>query len=139
MSELPTIKRVTMYLMGVFYIFAGLNHFINPEFYTNIMPGYMPWHLALVILSGIAEIIFGFLLFIPQTRTLAAWLIIALLIAVFPANINTALNPEQFNFAPPIGHYLRLPFQAVFILWAFWYTRPDTTAEESAANPADAA
>jgi len=139
MSARPTIKRVTMYLMGAFYIFAGLRHFTSPDFYTNIMPDYLPMHLALVYISGIAEIICGFLLFIPQTRILAAWLTIALLIAVFPANINTALNPEQFDFAPPMGHYLRLPFQAIFILWAFWYTRKDKPAEESAGTPADAA
>lgn len=125
------IKRVTMYLMGAFYIFAGANHFLNPDFYISIMPHYLPWHAPLVYLSGVAEIICGVLLFVRRTRVLGAWLTIALLIAVFPANIHTAMNPEQFDFATPIGHYIRLPFQGVLILWAYWYTRSDKPMGDS--------
>lgn len=125
------VKRATCYLMGVFYIFAGAYHFYNPDFYINIVPDYLPWHAPLVYLSGVAEIVCGILVLIPRTRVLGAWLTIALLIAVFPANIHTAMNPEQYDFMPPIGHYIRLPFQGVFILWAYWYTRnhKQTSAE----------
>ena len=78
--------------MAAFYIVAGVNHFRAPEFYVAIMPPYLPWHLELVYLSGVAEIVCGVGLLIPRTRVLAAWATIALLIAVFPANIHVALN-----------------------------------------------
>ncbi len=139
MRTLLILKLVTVYVMGAFYIFVGVNHFINPDFFLDIMPDYLPWHAALVYISGIAEIICGVLLFIPRTRILGAWLTIALLIAVFPANVHTAMNPEQFDFAPPNGHYIRLPIQGLLILWAYWYTRPDTVRADSADDPADAA
>ena len=139
MRTLLIAKRVTAYLMGAFYVFAGVSHFTNAEFFISIVPDYLPWPEALVYISGVAEIICGILLFIPQTRVLGAWLTIALLIAVFPANVHTALHPEEFDFAPPVGHYIRLPIQGLLILWAYWYTRPDRTVEESAGDPAGAA
>src|SRR5262245_33200620 len=86
------LKRVLLYVMAAFYIFAGVNHFRVPECYRGIMPPYLPWHLELVLLSGIAEILCGIGLLIPRTRKLAAWATIALLIAVFPANIHVAVN-----------------------------------------------
>jgi uncharacterized membrane protein len=101
---------------------AGTMHFVRPEFYLKIMPPYLPWHLALVYLSGLFEIAFGALLLVPRFSHLAAWGIIALLIAVFPANIYLYQHQEILP-APPIVHLLRLPLQAVFILWAYWHTR----------------
>ena len=83
----------------------------------------MPAHLFLIYLSGAFEILFGVLLLIPKFSRLAAWLIIALLIAVFPANIFMALNPQMFSDISPTALYLRLPLQMVLIAWAFWFTR----------------
>jgi len=120
-------KLVTCYLMATLYVLAGVLHFVNTDFYVNIMPPYLPWHVELVYLSGVAEIICGVLLYIPRTRVLGAWLTIALLIAVFPANIHTAMNPEQFDEIPRWGHYVRLPIQGLLALWAYWYTRPGKT------------
>ncbi len=71
-----------MYVMATFYIIAGVFHFINPKFYLAIMPRYLPYHLELVYLSGVCEIICGLLLFFKRTQSLGAWLTIALLIAV---------------------------------------------------------
>ena len=126
-------KRILLYLMGAFYIFAGVNHFLRPEFYVQIMPPYLPWHLELVYLSGIAEIVCGVGLLIPRTRVLAAWATIALLIAVFPANIHVALNdvvmPGQTE-GLGIWNWVRLPFQFLFIAWAWWYTRDDAPAAQ---------
>lgn len=102
---------------------AGLNHFRTPAFYTKIMPPYLPWHYELVLVSGFAEMLLGFLLLIPSTRMVAAWGIIALLIAVFPANLHMALHPEQFPDLPKIALWVRLPMQGLLIAWAFWYTR----------------
>jgi uncharacterized membrane protein len=116
------IKTASKYLVAIFMIGAGTMHFVRPEFYLKIMPPYLPWHLALVYLSGFFEIAFGVLLLVPRVSRLAAWGIIALLIAVFPANICLYQHQEILP-APPIAHLLRLPLQAVFILWAYWHTR----------------
>ncbi len=76
------LRLFFMYFMAVLYIIAGVFHFIKPEFYLVIMPRYLPYHLELVYLSGLCEIICGLMLFFKGTQVLGAWLTIALLIAV---------------------------------------------------------
>lgn len=120
------VKRSLLYPMAAFYVFAGVNHFRAPEFYVAIMPPYLPWHEALVLLSGVAEILCGIGLLIPRTRVLAAWATIALLLAVYPANIHVALNDVPMagrSEGLGIWNWVRLPFQFVLIAWAWWYTR----------------
>lgn len=87
-----------------------------------MMPPYLPWPLFLVYLSGILEIILGIMVIVPKLTRIAGWGLITLLIAVFPANIHMALNPDLFPSISPIALWIRLPFQAVFIAWAYWYT-----------------
>jgi uncharacterized membrane protein len=115
------IKTISKYLLAIFMIGAGTMHFVNPDFFLKIMPPYLPFHKELVLASGMCEILLGVLLLIPQCSQLAAWGIIALLIAVFPANIYLYQNQEILP-ASPVIHLLRLPLQAVLILWAFWHT-----------------
>jgi len=122
---MATVKTVLKYVQGLFYFAAGMNHFINPAFYLRIMPDYLPWHDFLVFISGIAEVFLGILLVIPRTTRWAAWGLIALLIAVFPANLYMYQNPASFPDVPASLAFWRLPFQVVFILWAWWYTRQD--------------
>ena len=116
------IRTISKWLLALFMVGAGTMHFINPDFYLNIMPPYLPLHLELVFLSGVCEVALGVLLFVPRFSRIAAWGIIALLIAVFPANIYVFQNQDVLP-APPIIHLLRLPLQGVFILWAYWHTR----------------
>jgi uncharacterized membrane protein len=118
------LKIILKYLLCVFFVAAGLNHFINPAFYLKIMPPYLPWHLFLVYLSGFLEVALGVVLLLPAFTRTAAWGLIALLIAVFPANIQMAANPELYSDISPLALWLRLPLQAVFVAWAYWYTRP---------------
>lgn len=105
---------------------AGVNHFVMPKFYLRMMPPYLPGHLALVYLSGVAEILLGTLMLVPATSRLAAWGLIALLIAIFPANLHMALHPERFPEFSPTSLWLRLPLQALPLAWAYWHTRPMT-------------
>lgn len=116
-------KIVSKVIFGVFFIAAGANHFVNPKFYLNIMPPYLPWHYALVIISGVTEVVLGIGLLIPQTSQYAAWGLILLLIAVLPANIHMAMNPELYPAIPQIALWIRLPLQALLVLWAYYYTR----------------
>jgi uncharacterized membrane protein len=92
------MKDISLYVMAAFYVFAGVNHFLKPKFYLRLMPPYLPWHKAMNYLSGVIEVLLGVLLFFPAYSTIAAWGVIALLL------------------------WLRLPFQALFLLWAWWHT-----------------
>ena len=118
-----TFKLITIYIMSIFYIQIGIKHFTNVEWFMKIMPPYMPLHKELVYLSGIFEILLGIMLIFEKTRFLAGWGLILLLIAVFPANIYLAqTNGTALNTTPLIA-WGRLPFQAVFIVLAYWHTK----------------
>lgn len=101
---------------------AGVMHFVHPNLYVKIMPPDLPLHRELVYLSGVCEIVLGMLLLVPRISRLAAWGVIALLVAVFPANIYVYQNQDVLA-APKSFHLLRLPLQGVFILWAYWHTK----------------
>jgi uncharacterized membrane protein len=116
------LKLVMRYVFGLLFVLGGLYHFINPAFYLRMMPPGLPWHLFLVYLSGFFEVALGLLLLVPKYTRLAAWGLIALLAAVFPANVHMALNPQLFPDIAPAALWLRLPLQAVLMLWAYWFT-----------------
>ncbi len=118
------IKLILKYLFAVFFVLAGVNHFINPAFYLKIMPPFLPWHLLLIYLSGVIEIALGVLLLIPRFTRMAAWGLIALLIAIFPVNIHMAFNHELHPEYSVTALWIRLPLQFVLIAWAYWYTLP---------------
>ena len=117
------LKLILRIVFAVFFVGAGVNHFVRTAFYLRMMPTYVPMHLTMVQISGVAEIVLGVLLLVPHTTAMAAWGLIALLVAVFPANVQMALHPETFPEFQPTALWLRLPLQAVMIAWAFWYTR----------------
>ena len=116
-------KLAMKWLFGVLFVLAGLNHFRNPQFYVRIMPPYLPWHLELVYLSGAAEVALGVLLLVPRYSRLAAWGLIALLVAVFPANLHMAMNTADYPSISPALLWARLPVQGLLIAWAYWFTR----------------
>lgn len=108
--------------MGIIYILAGLNHFRQPRLYLKIIPDYLPNPNLLNKLSGLAEILLGALVCFLLTSNFAAWGIIALLIAVFPANIYMFQNEKAALGLPKWIRSLRLPLQLALIYWAFQYT-----------------
>jgi len=113
--------RLIRPLCGPFFVFAGVMHFVSPGFYLRIMPRWLPRHEELVAASGVAEIAGGLALMCPDpaVRRAGGRFTIATLLAVFPANVNMALNAEDFRAVPgaPLSLYARLPFQLVFIAW----------------------
>ena len=149
------VKLASLLLMGQFYTFAGLNHFRNPDFYLRMMPPYIPAHEAMVFLSGVAEVGLGVTLlvaflvesgvarlllptlfpngevYVARVRAYAAGGVIALLIAVFPANVYMATDHITIGNAPSWALWARLPLQGVLIAWAWWHTR-DASAPQSA-------
>ena len=121
------MKLLLRWLLTAIMVAIGVSHFLRPDPFIAIMPEVLPHKLLLVYLSGFFEIAGGLGLILPSTRRHAAWGLILLYLAVFPANINQALNHLPLN-----GHdvaawklWARLPFQLVLIAWAYWFTRPD--------------
>lgn len=105
----------------------GVAHFVAPQPFVDIVPPYLPGALALVYLSGLFEVLGGLGLLLERTRVPAAWGLIALYVAVFPANIHMALHevvPTGTQPLPVWALWARLPLQLVFIGWAYRYTRP---------------
>ena len=104
--------------MAVFFIVAGANHFLSPTFYLELMPSYLPWHLGLIYVSGVAEIVLGLSVVIPRMRKATGWGLVALLVAVFPANVHAALH--GFHSIPGWILWARLPLQFVLIALVHW-------------------
>lgn len=109
----------------------GVLHFVFGETFASVMPDYLPWHLPLVYLSGLFEFGLGVALLVETTRALAAWGLMALFVAVFPANVHMALHPElqiaglpaDWPHPPAAALWLRLPLQLVLMAWAAKYRK----------------
>lgn len=125
---MKAFSLVVRVLFAAFFVVAGVTHFTNRDFFTSIVPPYLPWPEMLVYVSGVAEIVLGVMLLVPATMRLAAWGLIALLIAVFPANIHMAMNPQLYPDVSMAALLIRLPLQAVMVAIAYWFTRPGMNA-----------
>lgn len=118
------IRTAARILLALNFIGVGIAHFVAPAYFVAIMPPYLPWHFELVILSGICEVVLGGTLFSPRLRTFSRWSLIALLVAVFPANVQHAMDPPP-EYDPGVFGWIRLPLQLVLIGWTWWVTQPD--------------
>lgn len=114
--------RGFLFFVGLSYIAAGIPHFTHPDFYAPMMPNYLPWHRELILLSGLFEILGGLGMLFEKTRRFSSLGLIALLIAVFPANIHIVINEVPIVDGPinPIAMWARLPFQLLFIYMVWW-------------------
>jgi uncharacterized membrane protein len=130
------MKRFFQWLLSGFFVAMGLAHFVFPAPFEAMIPPGLPLRGLAVMISGVAEIVFGVLLMVPRCSKYAAWGIIATLIAVYPANIYHAASgglahPDlPPSFASPAVAWIRLPFQFVFIAWAWTYTRPSVESAD---------
>jgi uncharacterized membrane protein len=128
MTFLKDNKATLRIILAVCMVVAGILHFVVPQPFIRIVPGFLPAPAALVYISGAIEIALGLGLLIPSVRQFSAWGLVALFIAVYPANLNMAFNHIQISGIPDTWwfHAIRLPFQFVLIAWAYWYTRSET-------------
>ena len=119
----PLLRVVLAFAM----IGIGILHFLSPEPFTKIVPAWLPAARTLVLVSGVFEILGGAGLLVPQTRRWASYGLVALYVAVFPANVNMAVNHISIGDAPmpTWALWARLPFQILFIVWALWVGRSD--------------
>ncbi|MEC7260128.1 MAG: DoxX family protein [Bacteroidota bacterium] len=122
--KVTIIKSFLIIISSIFYVIVGIKHFIEPEYFLSIVPPYLPYHLELVYISGLFEILFGLLILFPKYRYYGAIGLILLLIVVFPANIYLAQSKEAqeaIGATQEIATW-RLPIQGVLI-WIAYYIR----------------
>ena len=120
------IKSISILAMSFLYVWVGIQHFLDPAWFVQIMPPYLPLHYEAVYLSGFFEILFGVMLLFQKTRYFAAWGLILLLIAVYPANIYLAFNevPQKaLGISAFAASWARLPIQFIFIGLAYWHSK----------------
>lgn len=115
------VRPALRWVLAIFFVAAGANHFRDPATYLGMMPPWLPAPEAANVVSGVAEILGGVGLLLARTRRAAGWGLIALLIAIFPANVHVALQGRMpgFDLSPAVLWW-RLPFQAVFIAAVWW-------------------
>ncbi len=109
-------------VLGAFFVAAGVNHFVNPDFYRPMMPTYLPAPMMLIYVSGFFEVLGGAGVLVPRLRRIAGWGLVALLIAVFPAHVHMVQNPESFEEIPYWGLVVRMPLQLLLIGWVWFAT-----------------
>ncbi|MBE9157618.1 DoxX family membrane protein [Nodosilinea sp. LEGE 06152] len=128
MTFLENNKATLRVILAVCMVVAGISHFVVPQPYIRIVPGFLPSPAFLVYASGVIEVLLALGLLVPSTRQLSAWGLVILFIAVYPANLNMAFNHIQISGIPDTWWFqaIRLPFQFVLIAWAYWYTRSET-------------
>ena len=116
---MSVLQQISLYLMSLLYIGAGINHFVNPRFYIGIMPSFFPAPAFLNSLSGVAEILLGVGLLIASTREWSAYLVIAMLIVFFSVHISHLIDPPRMAKGTYWILVLRIPIQFVLIYWAW--------------------
>ena len=124
------MPRIPLLVIAAFFITGGIAHFVAAGFFIMAMPDYLGFHKELVIISGVFEILGAIGILIPKFRLLAGYGLIALIVAVYPANINMALHPEEYGDIPELLLYLRLPLQFVFIWFVWWAIAPERLAKK---------
>ncbi|MBW4561666.1 MAG: DoxX family protein [Mojavia pulchra JT2-VF2] len=122
-------KIVFQIILAIAMVVVGVLHFTHTGGFEKIVPDYLSYHLPLVYTSGFLEVLGGIGLLIPSVSRFAAWLLVVLYIVVFPANLYQAVNNIKVAALPhdPPLIWLRLPFQALLVAWAWWFTRKNIT------------
>ena len=126
------MPRTPLLVIALFFIAGGIAHFVVADFFIMAMPDYLGYHKELVIISGVFEILGAIGILVPQTRLLAGYGLLALIVAVYPANVNMALHPEKFKDIPELFLYIRLPFQILFNWFVWWAIAPERKKSQHA-------
>ena len=124
-SFLEKYKILTIFVMGVMYVFIGIKHFTDPQYFLDIVPPQLPFKLFLVYLTGLIEVVGGAAILAPKTRKAGAYLLIFLLVSVFPANIYLYVSetPQNLIGISEADALIRMPFQTPLILLAYWHSK----------------
>ena len=117
-ADRPRFAAPGALVFALFMVAAGIGHFVAQELYLRMMPRWLQWHEPLVLVRGVCEVLGGVLVLVPRTRRVGGLFAIAVLLGVFPANVWMAVDPTAWPEVPGWARWLRLPLQAVPILWA---------------------
>ena len=125
MNFIEKYKLLTIYVMSIMYIFIGIRHFTDPQYFLDIIPPQLPSKLFLVYFTGLIEVVGGAAILAPKTRKVGAYLLIFLLVSVFPANIYLYISeiPQNLLGISKMDALIRMPFQIPLILLAFWHSK----------------
>lgn len=123
-----TARMIGLGIVFLWFMGGGMAHFTMTEFFVSIVPPWFPWPLAAVLISGIFEIALAILILIPSVRPIAGWALIALTLAVTPANIHMWMHPQEFPEASETLLTVRLVVQALLIILIWWSTRMPTNS-----------
>ena len=125
MNFIEKYKHLTIYVMSFMYIFIGIKHFTVPQYFLDIVPPQLPSKLFLVYFTGLIEVVGGAAILTPKTRKVGAYLLIFLLLTVFPANIYLYVSetPQSLLGISKMDALIRMPFQIPLILLAFWHSK----------------
>ena len=126
------MPRIPLLIIALFFFTGGVAHFVYVDFFLLAMPDYLGYHKELVMISGIFEILGAIGILVPKMRSFAAYGLILLVIAVYPANINMALHPEKYPDMSVLLLYLRLPFQFLFVWFIWWSIAPERIQNKNA-------
>lgn len=124
------MPRIPLLIISLFFFIGGLAHFAFTDFFVMAMPNYLGYHKELVLISGIFELAGAIGILVPKTRFWAACGLIALIAAVYPANINMALHPEQYPELPKLLLHARLPLQFFLVWFVWWSIKPERLARK---------
>ena len=124
-SLIENYKLFTIYVMGFMYIFIGIRHFLDPQYFLYIVPPQLPFKLFLVYLTGLIEVVGGVAILSPKSRKAGAYLLIFLLVSVFPANIYLYVSetPQNLLGITKTDALIRMPFQIPLIIIAYWHSK----------------
>ena len=125
MNFIEKYKLTTIYIMSFMYVLIGIRHFTSPQYFLEIVPPELPFKLFLVYLTGLIEIVGGAAILSSKTRKAGAYLLIFLLVSVFPANIYLYVSetPQSLIGVSKMDALIRMPFQIPLILLAFWHSK----------------
>lgn len=127
--NMRTYKTVFQIILAIAMVVVGILHFTHTEGFEKIIPDFLPYHLPLVYGSGFLEVLAGVGLLIPSVSRFAAWFLVVFYIVIFPANLYQAVNNIEVAGLPhdPPLIWLRFPFLALLVAWAWWLTKEDVT------------
>ena len=125
MNFIEKYKLLTIYVMSFMYIFIGIKHFTDPQYFLDIVPPQLPSKLFLVYLTGLIEVVGGAAILSPKSRKVGAYLLIFLLVFVFPANIYLYVSdtPQNLLGITKTDALIRMPFQIPLIILAYWHSK----------------
>jgi len=134
LKPVQILRYLGLAIVFLWFFLGGVGHFTMTEFFVSIMPPYVPFHLPIVYISGVFEIVLALLILWPGVRPLAGWGLFALTIAVTPANIHMWLHPELFPDASETALSIRLVVQVILLALIWWSTQVESPDRATAAG-----